>query len=88
MGRLNSLIGGYAGYRLSKAALNAQTILWANENPWATFVAVCPGWVKTDMGGRGAPGTVGDGARQILWAIEQNNLESGKMYTDQQMVTW
>jgi len=30
--------------------------------------AVCPGWVKTDMGGPGASRTVEQGAAGIVWA--------------------
>jgi carbonyl reductase 1 len=29
--------------------------------------AVCPGWVRTDMGGRGAPRGVAQGAASIVW---------------------
>ena len=30
--------------------------------------AVCPGWVRTDMGGQGAPLAVEEGAAGIVWA--------------------
>lgn len=31
--------------------------------------AVSPGWVRTDMGGRGAPRSVQQGAASVLWAV-------------------
>ncbi|KAK4169717.1 estradiol 17-beta-dehydrogenase 2 [Cladorrhinum sp. PSN259] len=40
-------------YKISKAALNALTVQWAldYEKEGFTFVAVSPGWLKTDLGG-------------------------------------
>jgi NAD(P)-dependent dehydrogenase (short-subunit alcohol dehydrogenase family) len=42
-------------YRVSKAALNMAVASAQNDYPGAVFVAISPGWVKTDMGGAGAP---------------------------------
>jgi NAD(P)-dependent dehydrogenase (short-subunit alcohol dehydrogenase family) len=56
------------GYGASKAALNALTRLFARELPRARVNAVCPGWVRTDMGGPGAPRSVEQGAASVLWA--------------------
>src|SRR5437899_5604970 len=56
------------GYGPSKAALNALTRLFARELPNARVNAACPGWVRTDMGGPGAPRSVEQGAASVLWA--------------------
>ncbi len=56
------------GYGPSKTALNALTRLFARELPEARVNAVCPGWVRTDMGGPGAPRSVEQGAASVLWA--------------------
>ena len=55
------------GYGPSKAALNALTRLFARELPQARVNAVDPGWVRTEMGGPGAPRSVEQGAASVLW---------------------
>ncbi len=56
------------GYGPSKAALNALTRLFARELTEARVNAVDPGWVRTDMGGPGAPRSIEQGAASVLWA--------------------
>lgn len=55
-------------YGVSKAALNALTRILARElEPRKIKVnATCPGWVRTDMGGRNAPRTVEEGAASVF----------------------
>jgi NAD(P)-dependent dehydrogenase (short-subunit alcohol dehydrogenase family) len=70
MGQLSEMNGCCPGYRLSKTALNAVTRILADELR-ATGVkvnSVCPGWVRTDMGGPQATLSVEEGARGIVWA--------------------
>jgi len=58
------------GYGASKATLNAMTRLFAQElRPRKILVnATDPGWVRTDMGGSGAPRSIAQGAASVLWA--------------------
>jgi NAD(P)-dependent dehydrogenase (short-subunit alcohol dehydrogenase family) len=42
-------------YRASKAALNMAVAAARHDYPEAIFVAMSPGWVRTDMGGANAP---------------------------------
>lgn len=90
MGGINALMGGYAGYRLSKAALNTQTILLANElKPYGIKVnSMCPGWVKTDMGGAGAPRDVKQGADTAVFLATNPNIETGKFYAERKVREW
>ena len=58
-------------YGISKTALNALTVQLAaaGQRDGVTVNCVCPGWVRTDMGGAGAPRSVAEGARGILWLL-------------------
>jgi NAD(P)-dependent dehydrogenase (short-subunit alcohol dehydrogenase family) len=58
------------GYGASKATLNAMARLFAEElKPRGILVnATDPGWVRTDMGGSGAPRSIAQGAASVLWA--------------------
>ncbi len=87
---------GYAevetpAYRLSKAALNAITTLVAkktrNENILVN--SVCPGWVKTDMGGEQAPLTTEQGADTPLWlATLPDGGPTGGFYREREQIPW
>ena len=48
--------GGTLAYRLSKVSLNALTVILADEvrGTGVLINAMCPGWVRTEMGGRKA----------------------------------
>jgi NAD(P)-dependent dehydrogenase (short-subunit alcohol dehydrogenase family) len=62
--------GGYPAYRISKTGLNALTANLASELRGEGILvnAVDPGWVRTDMGGPGAPLSPEEGADTAIWA--------------------
>jgi NAD(P)-dependent dehydrogenase (short-subunit alcohol dehydrogenase family) len=90
MGELGNLTGLYPGYSLSKASLNALTIMFSNELKDASIKvnAMCPGWVKTDMGGANAPREVSQGADTAVWLATEPNIPSGKFFKDRQIINW
>ena len=90
MGKLDQLSGYLPGYSISKAALNALTIMFANELKSRNIAvnAVCPGWVKTDMGGLNAPETPQEGADTIVWLALSEHINSGRFYKDRQEIDW
>jgi len=78
-------------YRISKAGLNAFTRLLAREMaPTAIRInAVCPGWVRTDMGGRDATRSVEEGARGIVWAaLLTEDGPTGGFFRDGRPIPW
>jgi len=91
MGELSSLEqGGYAAYRMSKVSLNAFTILLATElkGKSVKVMSMCPGWVKTDMGGAGAPRSVEKGAETAVWLATSEDVVSGKFYRDRKVIPY
>jgi NAD(P)-dependent dehydrogenase (short-subunit alcohol dehydrogenase family) len=70
--------GGYLGYRMSKAALNmmAKTLAVDLRGDGIASAVINPGWVKTDMGGAGAPTAVADSARGIIAQLDALTLET------------
>ena len=73
-----------SAYRVSKAALNAFTRIQARElAPRSIRVnAVDPGWVRTRMGGEGAPRSAEKGAETIVWAVLDASAPTGKLLFD------
>ncbi|HEY5921739.1 MAG TPA: SDR family NAD(P)-dependent oxidoreductase [Kofleriaceae bacterium] len=73
---------GADAYSVSKAALNALTRILASElAPRKIRVnSTCPGWVRTDMGGRSAPRSVEQGAASVLFAV--TTTETGGLFRD------
>lgn len=81
---------GPAAYALSKAALNALTLRLASEVSGDVKVnAACPGWVRTRMGGRGAPRSVEQGADTIVWlATLGRGGPNGGFFRDRERIAW
>ena len=89
-GSLASMGSGTPAYNLSKAGLNTLTRMLASDLAGSGILvnAVCPGWVATDMGGRGGR-PVAEGAAGIVWAATlPDNGPSGGFFRDGQPLPW
>ena len=89
-GQLSSMGGYTAAYAISKAALNALTRIVAAEAGRAVKVnSVCPGWVRTDMGGPSASRSVAEGADSIVWlATLPDSGPTGGFFQDRRRIDW
>lgn len=81
---------GYGSYKISKLALNGLTQVLASEVTGNIKInAVCPGWVRTDMGGPNAPRSVEQAAKSILWLTDlKEDGPNGKFFRDGEEISW
>ena len=89
-GSLTYMGGGTPAYGISKVGLNALTRMLAAELRGDRILvnAVDPGWVATDMGGRGG-GPVADGAAGIVWAADlPDSGPTGGFFYDTRPAQW
>ncbi|MDX1637669.1 MAG: SDR family oxidoreductase [Balneolaceae bacterium] len=90
-GSLSGMGGGTPAYGVSKAALNAVTIKLAAELRGSGILvnAVCPGWVRTEMGGSAAPRSVAQGAQSVIWAATlPDDGPTGGFFRDGKRLPW
>lgn len=90
-GQLKDMGSWAPAYSISKTALNAVTCLLSNELKVDGIAvnAVSPGWIRTDMGGPGAPGTLEEGADTIVWlATEAPESITGQFLRDRTTTDW
>jgi len=89
-GQLEGGADGWAPcYSVSKTALNGVTAQLAAALPKCAVNSVCPGWVRTDMGGRDATRSVAEGAATIVWlATDAPHDLTGKFVKDRKVIPW
>jgi NAD(P)-dependent dehydrogenase (short-subunit alcohol dehydrogenase family) len=91
MGQLSDMGGHSPGYRVSKTGLNALTrILTAElESENVLVNSCCPGWVRTDMGGRSAPRSLEEGADTPVWlATLPDDGPRGGFFRNRKPIPW
>jgi NAD(P)-dependent dehydrogenase (short-subunit alcohol dehydrogenase family) len=89
-GQLDGGADGWApAYCVSKTALNGVTAQLAAGLPKFAVNSVCPGWVRTDMGGENATRSVAEGAATIVWlATDAPHDLTGKFVKDRKVIPW
>lgn len=90
-GSLAEMTGTKPAYGTSKTALNALTRKLADELSDKNILvnSVCPGWVRTDMGGSNANRSVEEGAKGIVWAaLLDDDGPTGGFFRDGEAIAW
>lgn len=90
-GQLEGLSPDVPSYCLSKLALNGLTIMLAKalraQN--ISVNSMCPGWVRTNMGGPNATRSVEEGADTAVWlAAEAPHQLTGKFFRSREEIPW
>jgi len=92
MGRIDRVASSHGWiYRASKAALNMAVAAAQTNYPRATLVAINPGWVRTDLGGAGAPLDVERSVtamRQTLGGLTRRHKGAFLNYDGRRYKTW
>jgi NAD(P)-dependent dehydrogenase (short-subunit alcohol dehydrogenase family) len=83
-------LGGPGAYGVTKAALNALTVRLSRELPNTIKVnAMCPGWVRTRMGGATATRSPEEGADTAVWlATLPDEGPTGGFFRDRKPIQW
>lgn len=90
-GSMSDPVGGWSPvYCISKSALNSITrhLAFHLSSSGISVNAVCPGWIRTDLGSAGAPGTVQQGADTAVWLAEAETIATGMLYKDRKVIPW
>ncbi|MBL8845286.1 MAG: SDR family oxidoreductase [Hyphomicrobium zavarzinii] len=90
-GQLAEMGRGYPAYRMSKTALNALTRIAAAELSEGNIKvnAMCPGWVRTEMGGANADRSPEQGADTAVWlATLPDEGPTGGFFRDRKPIAW
>ena len=91
LGQLSEMGAGTPAYRISKTALNALTRIVAAEFRESNILvnSMCPGWVRTGMGGDSAPRTAEQAADTAVWlATLPDDGPSGGFFRDRKPIAW
>lgn len=91
LGQLSEMGAGTPAYRISKASINALTRILAAEFRESNVLvnSMCPGWVRTGMGGESAPRTAEEAADTAIWlATLPDDGPTGGFFRDRKPIAW
>ncbi len=66
-----------------------KTVLITGANKGIIVNSICPGWVRTDMGGSSANRSVEKGAETPVWMASDPDFNTtGRFFRDKQQINW
>lgn len=82
----NNITGRWEAYRASKASLNTlmRSYVARHADDGRTYLVIAPGWVRTDMGGAGAPLSVDESIPRVVDVVESQTGKGGLSYLNYQ----
>jgi NAD(P)-dependent dehydrogenase (short-subunit alcohol dehydrogenase family) len=90
-GQVAEQTGNWAAYKTTKLALNGITIQLSHlaQGKDVLVNVMCPGWVRTELGGAEAPRTPDEGADTAVWLAQlPTGGTTGRFFTDRQEIPW
>lgn len=89
-GAFSDGLSGPFSYSLTKASLNALTLTLSQELPsYVKVNSMCPGWVRTRMGGMMATRSPEQGAETAIWLANlDDDAPSGLFFRDKDAIAW
>ncbi|MEM7299892.1 MAG: SDR family NAD(P)-dependent oxidoreductase [Pseudomonadota bacterium] len=89
-GAFSEGLHGPGAYGVAKAALNALTLALSHDLPDTVKInAMCPGWVRTRMGGASASLSPEEGADTAIWlATLDDDGPTGGFFRERQPISW
>jgi NAD(P)-dependent dehydrogenase (short-subunit alcohol dehydrogenase family) len=86
-GQLSDMDGGIHPYRVSKTGMNVLTRTLHADGE-VKVNSMCPGWVRTDMGGQNARLSVEEGADTAIWLATEPEIPSGGFFREREPIPW
>jgi NAD(P)-dependent dehydrogenase (short-subunit alcohol dehydrogenase family) len=86
-GQLSDMDGGIHPYRVSKTGMNVLTRTLHADGE-VKVNSMCPGWVRSDMGGQNARLSVEEGADTAIWLATEPGVPSGGFFREREPIPW
>ena len=88
MGGIEGMESGAPAYRISKTGMNGMTANLAAEFEGTPVHvnSICPGWVRTDLGGSNAHRSLEEGVVGLDYIVNEEPEHSGKFLRDKEVI--